>query len=329
MRGCATVHETGLIFDVKRFAVHDGNGIRTTVFFKGCSLACIWCHNPEAISRESELFEFPSRCIDCGACVQACAHGAHSIDAAGRHRFDRTRCAEEGACVASCYADALVLAGRRYGVDELMGVIEEDRGFYEASGGGVTFSGGEPYAQPGFLAEVLKRCRSAGIGTAVDTAGNVPWSAIAATIPYVDHFLFDVKHLDSRVHRAVTGARNDLILENLRRLSRTSVPIEIRIPVIPTINDDAAHIAALGRFLAGTDNITAVRLLPYLKLAGSKYRNLGRPDTMPAVDTPSQDRLESLARVLAEAERRHNGGARSRRFVADADEVSATGIAVA
>ncbi|MCL4466880.1 MAG: glycyl-radical enzyme activating protein [Chloroflexi bacterium] len=285
----------GLIFDIKRYAVHDGPGLRTVVFLKGCSLSCAWCHNPESISPRPEVSLHPERCIACFTCVKVCPNQVHQFGEGGEHVLERDRCKQCGTCTESCYAEALVMVGKKLSVGQVMEVLNEDRAFYEASGGGVTLSGGEPFMQAEFTTALLQSCKAAGLHTAVDTCGNVPWAVIQKTLPYIDLALYDLKHMDPGEHKRHAGATNDLALRNLRRLSKSGVPIEIRIPLIPTVNDSPAHVEAIGRFLASLDNIVGVRLLPYLRLAGSKYASIGRPNRMPEVDTPTREHLETVA----------------------------------
>lgn len=285
----------GWVFDVKRYAVHDGPGLRTAVFLKGCALACAWCHNPESISPKPELALRPDLCIGCGICVEVCPNGVHRFTSSGEHLLGRDRCALCGRCAEACYAEALTMVGRKRSVASVLDELLEDRAFYEASGGGVTLTGGEPLVQPSFTAALLHACKAAGLHTALDTSGHVPWTVIATALPAVDLMLYDLKHLDPREHRRHTGATNALILENLRRLSEVGVPIEIRIPVVPTVNDAPDHLEAIGQFLGSLDNVVAVRLLAYHRLAGSKYASVGRPNTLPAVETPSREHLEAAA----------------------------------
>lgn len=287
----------GLVFDIKRFSVHDGPGVRTTVFLKGCPLRCVWCHNPEGVRAQPEVFFYAQKCVRCGACVAACPTGAQTLSADGQRSFDRALCDACGKCVEACYAGALTLAGRRMSVDEVMAVIREDTGFYAASGGGVTLSGGEPLLQPAFATALLRQCKVEGFHTAVDTCGNVPWRAIEPALPFTDIWLYDVKHTDPLQHRKLTGVSNRLILENLRRVGRHGARIEVRMPVVPGLNDSREAIEGAGRLLAEV-GVEAARLLPYHRLAGSKYAALGHENTMPDVRPPSRARMEQIARWM-------------------------------
>ena len=287
----------GVLVEVKRFAVHDGPGIRTTLFLKGCSLACRWCHNPETISPRAEIGLVSRKCIGCESCAAACPEGAH-VFRDGTHLFDRTRCVACGRCVDACLPGALEYYGREVSVSEVVAAVLEDRTFYTHSGGGCTFSGGEPLFQAEFCAAVCKRLREAGTHCAIDTSGAVPWESFETVLPEVDLFLYDLKDLDDRRHREYTGSSNRPILENLHRLSSRGVPIEIRIPLIPGINDADSDLQATGEFLQGLANVTKVRLLPYNGLARSKYEAVGRPDTMPDVPTPDAAAMAHAAAVL-------------------------------
>ena len=271
---------TGTIFDINRFAVHDGDGIRTTVFFKGCPLRCVWCHNPEGLAEMPQLAFYAHKCTNCGLCAANCPSGAHKITD-GVHRFDRTACLACGKCETLCINGALKLYGQTVTVEKLLPVLIQDKAFYDNSGGGVTLSGGECLLQASFCGELLKALKQNGIHTAVDTCGDVPREAINAVLAYTDIFLYDIKALDERLHLRCTGHSNRQILENLHYLADKNVPVEIRYPFVPGYNDgEAEEIAA---FLAQFSNITKVRMLPYHNYAGSKYAALGLENKSPAV----------------------------------------------
>ena len=292
----------GVVFDVKRFAVHDGPGIRTTVFLKGCSLRCVWCHNPEAIDHTPEIMTRPERCIRCGTCLDVCPNGAHQVVVTGEHVYQRELCTRCGRCVEACYAGALEMVGKRVSVADVMAVLREDSAFYESSGGGVTLSGGEPLVQSDFIAALLRTCKAEGFHTAIDTCGHVAWRIFRKVLPYVDLVLCDLKHISPQRHRQYTGASNRLILNNLRRLSDKGIPVEIRMLIVPTINDSRGFIERSARFLASLDNITVVRLLPYHCLAGSKYRNLGRENTLPEIPLSDASPIQQIASWIEEYE---------------------------
>ena len=268
------------ITDIQRFCMRDGPGIRTTVFFKGCPLKCIWCHNPETQSPQKELFFYPNRCIGCGACAAVCPQGAHRM--LPSHTVDRTLCIGCGACAACCPTNALQLTGRDCDAEELLPLLLRDRAFYGEKGG-VTLSGGECLYQASACAELLKLLKKEGVHTAVDTCGAVPREVFEKVLPYTDLFLYDLKAMDEETHLRYTGKSNRLILENLRFLDSVNANVEIRIPHIPTCNDD--QIDKIRGFLGTLRNPYPVTVLPYNRYAASKYAALGRENTMP--DDPS------------------------------------------
>ena len=278
----------GVISDIKRFAVHDGDGIRTTVFFKGCPLKCVWCHNPEGIGFSPQIAYYAHKCIGCGECVAVCPTDAHRME--GGHVFDREKCAGCGACQTVCLGSALTFYGKTVTVSELLPQLLEDRAFYENSGGGVTLSGGECLMQADFCAELLEALKAQGIHTAVDTCGFVPQAALDKVIPYTDIFLYDLKAFDEDVHIRCTGQSNRIILENLRYLDSMGKACEIRIPFVPGYNDD--QMEKLADFVKSLKNITRVQVLAYHNYAGSKYHALGMENTLPEC-LPTQEQLQT------------------------------------
>ena len=304
----------GRLVEIKRFAVHDGPGIRTTLFLKGCSLACRWCHNPESISAAAEIGLLGRKCIGCRRCAAVCPVEAH-VFRDGVHVLDRGRCVACGRCAEACLPGALEYYGREIGVEDAVAAVLDGKTFYALSGGGCTFSGGEPLLQAEFCADVCERLRDAGVHCAVDTAGAVPWERVETVLPHTDLFLYDLKHMDDRVHRECTGVSNRAVLENLRRLSSLGASIEVRMPLIPGINDAEPDLRAVAELFRQLTTPTTLRLLPYHALARSKYEMIGRPDTMPDVPPPE---AVAMARVAAAL----------RRFGVDtvlaADEATAT-----
>lgn len=287
---------TARITGIKRFAIHDGPGIRTTFFLKGCSLKCRWCHNPETISPIPQMACYSHRCANCGHCVQVCPHQAHSVNGT-THLFMHGRCTGCGKCEAVCPEGALKFYGSVISLDDALSTALEDEAFYRESGGGVTLSGGEPLLQSEFLSAFLTALKSRGIHTAVDTCLFVPTAVLEKVLAFTDLFLVDFKHPDSGIHRQLTGQPNEQIRKNLEILSQKHVQIEIRIPIIPGLNDSEKTIRETGEYLSALD-IRQVRLLPYHALARSKYAALGMEDTMPDVPPPSCNHLAAVAGIL-------------------------------
>ncbi len=264
------------IVEIKRFAVHDGDGIRTTVFFKGCPLKCVWCHNPETISPKRQLAFYRHKCISCGKCAEVC--GCHTFSE-NMHMADNKKCTVCGKCTKVCPQSALEIFGTEMSTDDICSVLLKDRDFYAESGGGITLSGGECLLQSEACFEILKTMKQNGINTAVDTCGFVPKSAIDKVMPYTDTFLYDIKAIDEDVHIKCTGQSNKIILDNLIYLDSCSAKSEIRIPFVPTYN--AAQIKKIAAFLSMLKNIVRVRVLPYHNYARSKYDALNTENTLP------------------------------------------------
>lgn len=260
----------GLISGIKRMEIHDGDGLRTTVFFKGCPMKCIWCHNPESISYEKQVAFFKAKCIGCGIC-----------------KGERTE-----ATAAACPAEALISYGREYEAQELTEELLKDRAFFENSGGGVTLSGGECLSQPDFAEEVAKKLRLAGISVYIDTCGFVETEVFDRIIPYTDKFLYDIKAIDGEVHKKCTGRDNALILKNLKYITEKGCAVEIRYPLVAGYND--SECSKIGSFLKPLSGITKVKVLRYHRFAASRYAALGMENTLPNTETTPQDMEKAI-----------------------------------
>jgi pyruvate formate lyase activating enzyme len=280
--------DLGLISAVQKYSTKDGPGIRSTVFFKGCPLGCLWCSNPELIRPLPDLLYSREKCARCGTCIQVCPQGALSFDEDGYILIDRVKCDGCGDCVEECPESALELAGRFITVDEVVDDLLKDRVFYETSGGGVTFSGGEPLWQSGFVAQVAKCMKEEGIHTALDTAGDVTWCRFEEVLPFIDLMLYDLKLLDNDQHRRFTGRDNDLILANARLLAQQGVPIHIRLVMVPGINDSPDEIRARMDFIVELgDSVKQVDVLLYHRYGAGKYPRLGLD--YPLMDLPEHN----------------------------------------
>jgi len=294
----------GRIFDIQRFSLEDGPGIRTTVFFKGCPLRCEWCHNPESQSPQPELLFDPNLCLLCRACLTVCPTGAHSFSQDSTHTFDRGRCTACGRCAAVCPSRALQLAGREVTVAEVMVEIERDDFYYRHSDGGVTLSGGEPLAQPEFALALLEACRARSWHTALETCGEAPWKTLARFLPVVSLFLYDFKESDPLRHQAMTGVDNRRILDNLEHLNDAGAVISLRCPLIPGRNDRPDHFAAIAALAERLPAIRDVRLLPFHPLAASKLKRLGRPNPFEGLSFPPEDLVASWRQAVQKGTRK-------------------------
>ena len=289
--------QTGVIFDIKRFAVHDGPGIRTTVFFKGCPLRCVWCHNPESMKIQRQIVFFDNKCIGCGECYKRCKNGAVIATPEGR-KYYRDKCTLCGTCVEYCYAEATVMQGKIASVDEVVDEVKKDIPFYENSGGGVTLSGGEPTMQPEFCIAILDACKKAKMHTAIDTSGFFKTEILKEIMKYVDLVLYDIKHTDPQKHKEWTGVSNELILYNLRQINSSEIPIEIRIPTIPDINDSEENLSEVAKLVNSLNSIERVRLLPYHRLGEGKYSRLEMEYKLKGLESPNKARMEELVQIL-------------------------------
>ena len=290
----------GRIFNIQRFCVHDGPGIRTAVFFKGCPLNCAWCHNPESQRARAEIFFSSEKCIGCGACVQACPKHLHSLNET-EHRYDRAACDACGACAGACPAGALEVCGREMDTGEILAQVLRDADFYRSGGGGITLSGGEPMAQSAFALELAQASRVAGLHVCLETCGCCARTELERILPYVDLFLYDFKLADEEAHGRYTGADNALILENLAFLSRAGAKIILRCPVIPEVNFTDEHFEAIARTVKANPGILQIDLEPYHPLGIDKARRLGRAAAYAGQDPPDPGRLQRYGKWLEKA----------------------------
>ncbi|MHB1315933.1 MAG: glycyl-radical enzyme activating protein [Christensenellales bacterium] len=260
----------GIVFNIQRFSLHDGPGIRTIVFLKGCPFTCPWCSNPESQQAEPSILFNASKCIRCESCVAVCAPKAIRPNYYEADRIDRSKCTLCGKCVEVCPTEALFLKGKLMSAAEVIAEVEKDRRVYQTSGGGATFSGGEPFVQHEFLINLLASLKEIGISTAIETTGAVSWEILRQSIPYTDYYLYDIKHTDSQKHKAVAGIGNELILDNVIKLSRETKGLVLRMPVIPGFNDDLENVRATARIVKEA-NLKSISLLPYHNFGESKY----------------------------------------------------------
>ncbi len=278
---------TGLIFNIMRYAINDGPGIRTTAFFQGCPLSCLWCHNPESQPSNPGIIFNQARCIACGACRHVCDNNCQP-----------EKCTVCGACVDACCSGAREHVARRFSVSQLMDILKRDMVFYQQTGGGVTLSGGEPFCQPSFLFAVLEQCRQKSIHVAVDTSGHCEEQDLAQAAMLADLFLYDLKLMDPATHANFTGRDNRLILDNLVSLTKLHNNVVVRVPLIPGFTDDDENLRAMSKFLS-TLAVSAVELLPYHPTGSGKYANLHREYGLKDVPVPERKSLEHAAGLLA------------------------------
>ena len=284
----------GQIFDIQRFSIHDGPGIRATVFLKGCPMECFWCQNPEGISPQRQLQFVASRCTRCGECAKACPVEAHVFDG-DAHVIRRDRCTLCGACTEVCLPGALTLVGEDKGVDEIVQIVAQDRVYYEQSGGGVTLSGGEPLMQPEFACDLLAACRGEGIHTALDTSLYCARDVLDEVLPLTDLFLIDIKHMDSVCHKEGTGRDNAQILANAAALAAAASAVIVRVPVVPSFNDSPHSIRAIAEFATRFKTLEYLELLPFHRLGESKYQSFGLETRTSRLGHLPKERMTELA----------------------------------
>lgn len=288
----------GLTFNIQRFSTEDGPGIRTTVFMKGCPLRCAWCHNPEGLSPRLDLTWYDVRCIGARDCLGACPENALTLTAQGM-RIERARCTVCGKCAEACPSAAFEVIGKSWDPAELVEELVKDRVFYETSGGGVTFGGGEPMLQADFVCAAAERCQAAGLAVAIDTSGAVAWERYARVLPHIDLVLLDLKIMDAARHKAATGVSNELIQEHARRLTAEK-PMWIRTPIIPGYTDDPENIRAIAQFIRQElPSVERWDLLAYTNLGRPKYHRLDLPYALENVALLTNAEMESLWQVAA------------------------------
>ena len=289
--------KNAIITNIQGFSIHDGPGIRTVVFFKGCPLSCRWCANPESLSETPRMGFIESLCTDCGTCLEVCPNGAIR-NTEGEHRIDYSRCESCGTCVEHCFYGALVQYGKSMTLEEVWDAVRRDRMFYESSGGGVTVSGGEPLLWAGFVRELFELCHQERINTCVETCGLVDPKTLLEVIPVTDYFLFDLKHMDPDAHRKYTGRSNDAILKNAALLLEQGADVVFRQPLIPGVNDEAWNIEATARFLKGFgEKALRLQLMPYHRLGESKSKALNRIHGMDEAAAIEDEHLEAVRKA--------------------------------
>ena len=290
--------DLGLISTVQKYSTKDGPGIRSTVFFKGCPLGCLWCSNPELIRFLPDVLYTREKCARCGTCIQSCPRGALAFDEGGFITVDRMKCDGCGICAEECPQGALELVGKKITVDDLVKELLKDRVFYQTSGGGVTFSGGEPLWQSGFIAQVARKLKAEGIHTILDTAGSVGWCRFEEVLPFIDLVLYDIKAVDNDLHRQLTGQDNDLILMNARLLAEKNVPMRVRLVLIQGLNDSPAELRARMQLVSELKSVQQVDLLPYHRYGAGKYARLGLDYPLADVPEYTEEQIGEMKSIV-------------------------------
>jgi pyruvate formate lyase activating enzyme len=287
----------GIVFNIQRYSIHDGPGIRTTVFLKGCNLRCFWCHNPESWKIQPEIIIDPSRCIGCLRCAKVCPSGARRI-INGEIVYYRELCKQCGKCVDVCYSGAIAWIGKKMKISSVVREVERDIPFYERSGGGVTLSGGEPLLQIDFIVGLLRELKRKKINIAIDTAGNIPWENFEKIMKLTDIFLFDIKSVNRGILKEATGGDNKLILNNLMRISESGKRIIIRIPIIPSITDSFIELTKIAEVLEKMRSIERIELLTFHKLGSGKFKNLGIENYSERLTVLDKEKMNELSEVF-------------------------------
>jgi len=287
------VSKKATIFNIERHALHDGPGIRTLVFLKGCSMRCKWCSNPEGLEQKKQLMYNKKLCHSCFDCIKACPEAAIFQQSDGI-AIDRNKCTLCGVCTESCFSDALTIAGKEMSTDEVLDIVLRDEAFYAASGGGITLSGGEPTIQAEFSAELLQKCKECGIGTAIETCGHSAKEKFASVAKYTDIFLFDIKHVDDEKHKEATGVSCELIKENFMVAAALGRRLIVRIPIVPGFNDTLGELSDIADFIVSAGGVEIVHLLPYHSLGLPKYQSLDKQYPMGDMEGMSMEKAREL-----------------------------------
>lgn len=291
----------GVVFDIQRFSIHDGPGIRTAVFLKGCLLHCAWCSNPESISRTPELGVNRDCCDNCRKCVAACPEKTITVAGDKDVRIDRDRCNACGKCVLVCNPGALTLFGKEMTIEEVLKEVCRDRIFYQGSGGGVTVTGGEALVQHEFVIGLLQACRDVGIHTCIETSGHVSREVLSRALPFIDYVLYDIKTMDSDIHARYTGSSNDTILSNARVVAESGSTMLVRIPLIPGVNDSVENVSRTAQFVKTLGKDIGIELLPYHRMGQGKYKALDKAYSLSDLKPPDPAHLASLRQVIEDA----------------------------
>jgi len=290
----------GYVFNIQRYSIHDGSGIRTVVFLKGCPLNCLWCSNPESQECFPRILHDPQKCMNCNACILNCSNGAIKFENNIRW-IDAKNCNICGDCLEDCYSNALELIGKQMKLEEVMQEVRKDKAFYLDSGGGVTLSGGEPSVQHKFAAKILEQCAKEGIDTTLETCGYTSWSVLNKLVERVNRVLYDIKHMDPQKHKFLVGKENKIILENARKIAALGREMIIRVPIIPTYNDSVEHIQKIIKFVKSLNVVNEIHLLPYHRFGKGKYTRLGLEYPLGDLKAPEQNEMERLKTICEKA----------------------------